>query len=116
MPDSRFGRPLTPTLLILISLAGFGPLLAQFFYNLWQFDTYQFFPLALAGAGLLAWRGLQEVEAPLVPGSLWLRIPLVLAVLGLLGAAALLWSPWMGAASFLLALPQQPGGSAVGGF
>ena len=34
--------------LVLIGLVGFGPLMAQFFYNLWQFDTYQFFPLAIA--------------------------------------------------------------------
>lgn len=102
--DVRYPRPLTPTLLGLIALAGFGPLLAQFFYNLWQYDTYQFFPLALAGAGTLAWRGLQEVQRPLKPGSMWLQFPLTLAVLVLLGAASVLWSPWMGAAAFLLAL------------
>jgi len=102
--DHRSGRPLTPTLLLLIALAGFGPLLAQFFYNLWQYDTYQFFPLALAGSVLLAWRGLGEVDRPLHPGSLWVRLPLVLAVLTVLTAASILWSPWLGAASFLLAL------------
>ena len=102
--DVRYARPLTPTILGLIALAGFGPLLAQFFYNLWQYDTYQFFPLALAGAGFLAWRGLQEVQRPLKSGSAWLQFPLTLAVLGLLGTASVLWSPWMGAAAFLLAL------------
>ena len=102
--DVRYARPLTPTILGLIALAGFGPLLAQFFYNLWQYDTYQFFPLALAGAGLLAWRGLREVQRPLKSGSAWLQFLLTLAVLGLLGKASALWSPWMGAADFLLAL------------
>ena len=102
--DIRCIRPVTPTLLGLLALAGFGPLLAQFFYNLWQYDTYQFFPLALAGAGLLAWRGLQEVQRPINAGSAWIQVPLVMGTLGLLGAASVLWSPWMGAAAFLLAL------------
>ena len=52
MSNHDSDRPLTPTLLALIALAGFGPLMAQFFYNLWQFDTYQFFPLALAGGAV----------------------------------------------------------------
>ena len=97
-------RPLTPTVLALIALAGFGPLMAQFFYNLWQFDTYQFFPLALAGGAFLIARGVQEARRPLKPGSLWLRIPLLLAVLGVLASAAVMWSPWLGAASLLLAV------------
>jgi len=88
----------------LIALVGFGPLLAQFFYNLWQFDTYQFFPLALVGAAVLAKRGLDEVSRPPEPGSAFLTFPLVLGVLGLLGAASLMWSPWLGAVSLLLAL------------
>ena len=97
-------RPLTPLLLALIALLGFGPLLAQFLFNLWNFDTYQFFPLALAGAGFLLWRGLQEVERPLEPGSVWLTAPLVLAALSLLAAASVMWSPWIGVVSFLLAV------------
>lgn len=97
-------RPLTPTLLTLIALVGFGPLLAQFLFNLWNFDTYQFFPLALAGSGFLLWRGLQEVERPLEPGSVWLTVPLVLAVLLLLVAASVMWSPWIGMVSFLSAM------------
>lgn len=97
-------RPLTPTVLALIALAGFGPLMAQFFYNLWQFDTYQFFPLALAGGAFLIRRGVQQARRPLKPGSLWLRIPLLLAVLGILASAAVMWSPWLGAAAFLLAV------------
>ncbi|MFM8364273.1 MAG: exosortase U [Verrucomicrobiota bacterium] len=98
------GRPLTSTVLGLVALVGFGPLLAQFLFNLWNFDTYQFFPLALAGAGFLLWRGLQEVERPLEPGSVWLTVPLVLAVLLLLAAASVMWSPWIGMVSFLLAI------------
>jgi len=97
-------RPLTPTTLALIALAGFGPLMAQFFYNLWQFDTYQFFPLAIAGGAFLIARGMREARRPLKPGGLWLRIPLLLAVLGALGSASVMWSPWLGAAAFLLAV------------
>jgi hypothetical protein len=33
--------PKHQTLLLLLALFGFAPLLAQFFFNLWQFDTYQ---------------------------------------------------------------------------
>lgn len=95
---------MTPVQVGLIALAGFGPLIAQFFYNLWQFDTYQFFPLAIVGAGVLAWRGLNEVSRPLAPGSAFLTSLLMMAVLALLGTASVMWSPWMGAVSLLLAL------------
>ena len=95
---------MSPIQLALIALVGFGPLLAQFLFNLWQFDTYQFFPLALAGAAVLAKRGLDEVSQPLEPGSGLLTFPLMLGVLGLLGSAAVMWSPWLGAVAFLLAL------------
>ena len=98
------GWRLSPLAIALLALVGFGPLLAQFFWNLWNFDTYQFFPLALAGAGLLAWRGLQETERPLEGGSGFLTLPLVLSFLGLLATAAVLWSPWMGMAAFLVAI------------
>ncbi len=97
-------RPLTPTVLALIALGGFGPLMAQFFYNLWQFDTYQFFPLALVGGTFLIARGVHEARRPFKPRSLWLRTPLLLASLGVLAPASVLWSPWLGAAAFLLAV------------
>ncbi len=104
MSNHDSDRPLTPTLLALIALAGFGPLMAQFFYNLWQFDTYQFFPLALAGGAFLVARGVREARRPFKPGSLWLRIPFFLAVFATLASAAVMWSPWLGAASMLLAV------------
>ncbi|MFM8983708.1 MAG: archaeosortase/exosortase family protein [Spartobacteria bacterium] len=46
----------------------------------------------------------QEVSRPLEPGSGLLTFPLMLGVLGLLGTAAVMWSPWLGAVAFLLAL------------
>lgn len=104
MSNHDSDRPLTPTLLALIALAGFGPLMAQFFYNLWQFDTYQFFPLALAGGAFLVARGVREARRPLKVGSLWLRIPLLLSLFAVLASAAVMWSPWLGAASLLLAV------------
>jgi exosortase len=103
-PEEHTSGGMSPIKLALIALVGFGPLLAQFFFNLWQFDTYQFFPLALAGAAVLAKRGLDEVSRPLEPGSALLTFPLMLGVLGLLGTAAVMWSPWLGAVAFLLAL------------
>jgi exosortase len=103
MTSTDDSRPLTPTLLLVLTLVGFGPLLGQFLFNLWNFDTYQFFPLALAGTGFLLWRGLQEVDRPLEPGSPWLTAPLMLGVLLLLAAGSVMWSPWIGAVSFLFA-------------
>lgn len=96
--------PLTPLTVLLLGVVGFGPLLAQFFANLWNFDTYQFFPLALAGSGILGWRGLKEAERPLMAGSLWISISLLLFSLILLAGAALIWSPWLGMAAFLTTL------------
>ena len=97
-------RQLSPVLAGVFLAVGFGPLLGAFYFNLWKFDTYQFFPLALAGAGLLLWRGLNEVERPLGYGSGWLTFPLALVFLAVLAVAAVMWSPWLGAAAFLLAL------------
>lgn len=97
-------RPLTPKILLLIGLAGFGPLMAQFFYNLWHFDTYQFFPLAIAGGVFLISRGVAEARRPLKPGSIFLLIPLWAGLLAVLAFGAVMWSPWLGAASLLLAV------------
>jgi len=94
--------PKHQTLLLLLALFGFAPLLTQFFFNLWQFDTYQFFPLALAGATALFMRAAKEVEQPLQPGSFFVPLFLIPIALLLLTSASVLWSPWLGALSFLL--------------
>ena len=86
-----------------LALLGFGPLLAQFFINLWKFDTYQFFPAAMLGVLCLAVRGLEECRLPLRPGQPWITGGLVLAFMGLLGLATWLWSPWLGVLAWLLA-------------
>jgi len=94
--------PKHQTLFILLALFGFTPLLAQFFFNLWQFDTYQFFPMALAGAGALFVRAANEVERPLTPGIFWVPVVIIPPALLLLGFASIVWSPWLAALSFLL--------------
>ena len=94
--------PKHQTLLLLLALFGFAPLLAQFFFNLWQFDTYQFFPMALAGAVALFLRAAKEVEQPLNPGSFFVPLFLIPIALLFLTSASVLWSPWLGALSFLL--------------
>ena len=94
--------PKNQTLLLLLALFGFAPLLTQFFLNLWQFDTYQFFPLALAGAVALFLRATREVEQPLTSGSFLVPLFLIPLALLILACASVLWSPWMAALSFLL--------------
>jgi len=94
--------PKNQTLLLLLALFGFAPLLTQFFFNLWQFDTYQFFPMALAGAGVLFARAAREVERPLSPGSFWFPLLIITPSLFLLAFASVVWSPWTAALSFLM--------------
>jgi len=90
------------TLLLLLALFGFAPLLTQFFLNLWQFETYQFFPMALAGGVALFLRAVKEVQQPLTPGGFFVPLFLIPLALLILACASVLWSPWMGALSFLL--------------
>jgi len=102
--EPYFQIPLSPWLLGLIFCIGFEPLLLEFFSNLWKFEIHQFFPIALLGAGVLAWRGLSETDLPLTKGSQLVTFPLVLLYLGLLAWATLLWSPWVGSIAVLLAI------------
>ena len=94
--------PKNQTLLLLLALFGFAPLLTQFFFNLWQFDTYQFFPMALAGGIALFLRAVREVEQPLTSGGFFVPLFLIPLALLILACASVLWSPWLGALSFLL--------------
>ena len=94
--------PKNQTLLLLLALFGFAPLLTQFFFNLWQFDTYQFFPMALAGGVALFLRAIREVEQPLTSGGFFVPLFLIPLALLILACASMLWSPWLGALSFLL--------------
>jgi exosortase len=93
-----------PPFLAVVFLIGFGTLLIQFFFNLWRFEIYQFFPLAVAGAALLARRGCEETTLPLRPGKRAVTYPLSILFLALLAYATLLYSPWFGILAALLAL------------
>ena len=83
---------------------GFGPLLAEFFANLWGRPHYQFFPLALAGAGFLAWSRLKELPRPLESGHAAVAAALMGASFCLLAAGMALWSPWLGSLAAVLGL------------
>src|SRR5436190_15061750 len=87
-------KPALTILQIILFAAGFVPLLAAFFVNLWQRPHYQFFPLVLAGAGFLAWT--KEVPRPFEPGRPSTGKILWIVSLGMLIGATLLWSPWIG--------------------
>ena len=87
---------------LLLLASGFGPLWLQLCVNLWQRPQYQFFPLALAGVGLLGWRSLQTTPRPWRAGSAGVGLALLGCSLGLLAAGVWLWSPWLGMIASLL--------------
>ena len=95
---------------------GFAPLLLQFFANLWSRPYYQFFPMALAGAGFLAWSRIKELPRPFASGHAAVTTALMGTSFGILFVAMVLWSPWLAslAAVFcLLGVAWCLGGRAV---
>jgi len=104
------GAPLPPAwtsrdwLIAGLLVFGFAPLLLQFFTNLWERPYYQFFPMALVGAVVLAKRGIEELPRPLAPGRTFLTILLVGAAFGLLFIGLVMWSPWLAGIAALLCL------------
>lgn len=82
-----------------------APLTARFFRNLWTREPYQFFPLAVAAALLLAVRTWQESDPGPVEVRAWRRWAALVPALVVAVAAAALDSPWTGmvAAWFLAA-------------
>jgi exosortase len=97
-------KPALTTLQIILFAAGFLPLLAAFFVNLWQRPHYQFFPLALGGAVFLAWTRLKELPRPFEPGRSSAGKVLWIVSLSLLTGATVLWSPWIGSLAALSGL------------
>jgi len=81
---------------------GFAPLLVLFFANLWGRTYYQFFPMALAGAGFLAWGRLKEVPRPFVCGYAAGVAALLGAAFCILAVAMALWSPWLASLAAML--------------
>lgn len=89
--------------ILLLVATGFIPLLAAFFLELWHHAEYQFFPEAIAAAVYFAWTRPKEIPQPWVPGkpvltALFLGISFAGLVAGLV-----IWSPWLGAVSALVA-------------
>jgi exosortase len=97
-------KPALPTVQVILFAAGFVPLLAAFFVNLWQRPHYQFFPLALGGAAFLAWTRVRELPRPLDPGRPRTGKILWILSLALLMIATVLWSPWIGSLAALSGL------------
>ena len=83
---------------------GFTPLLLEFFANLWSRPHYQFFPMALAGAGFLAWSRLREVPRPLESGHPAWSAALMGLSFCIMAVATELWSPWLASVAAVLGL------------
>jgi exosortase len=79
----------------LLFALGYAPLVTLFAINLWGRPHYQFFPLALVGAGFLAWTRLKDAASPFEPGRPLLTKLLLTASFLCLAAATVLWSPWL---------------------
>ncbi len=113
--DARRGPPLSLLGLSLLIGAAYLPLLAVHGQHLWIRPHYQFFPLILLGAAVLAWSRAAEVTR-LEAGSLAVTLLLAASAwLGLAGAEVL-DSPWLAAVSslvFLLAVIHGLGGQTL---
>ena len=98
--ENLTSRLKTNGLSLFLAALAFGPLLWNFFILSWSRPAYQFFPMALIAAGMLAWREIERMGASLVPGNL--RVTRLLAVVAGLVClfANLRWSPWLGFIGF----------------
>ncbi len=83
------------TLYVVIGLCHL-PLVVLQLHRMWQIECYRYFPFLLAAVGLLLWR--QWHQLPMRPTCQPTRSSLatLLAGLGLLLAAVLMGSPWLG--------------------
>ena len=90
-------------LLIVLYGVACAPLLWVLARRLWRSEHYQFFPIAILGAGYLAYTQLGDPSA-IVPGARLLRNLVTLVVLLLTTVAVFLESPWLLAAVALFAL------------
>ena len=103
---SKSTSPSGPVRLSRLNLAlfafGFAPLLIAFFGNLWDRPYYQFFPTALAGAGLLIYQRIQEVSGRQSSGRIAWSVVFLGGSFFVLSVATLLWSPWLASLAALL--------------
>jgi exosortase len=79
------------------------PLLAWHAQVLWDRPHYQFVPLLVPGAAVLAWLRVRHL-GPLAPGPRRRSAALLAASVSLLAVAALVGSPWLGMVAALLNL------------
>src|SRR5262249_46740179 len=115
LPDKSQPWSWWPVLVGTLLVLAFVPLLVLHAQWLWGRPHYQFFPLILLGAGLLAYRALAE-QGPFSPGTQ--RWTLILFGLSwtTLALAVFLNSGWLGAVAALitwLAVAQACGGAAM---
>ena len=87
-----------------LAILGFLPLLVLFFLFLWGRATYQFFPLALVGVGMLVGRVLKQTEISYTAESLRNKRLIGLLTIALFFGANYLWSPWLAFVAFLTGL------------
>ena len=85
-----------------IWILAFLPLLWFFLAWSWHRPAYQFFPMALIAAGMLAWRAVRQSDRALPPGSLLVTRYLVLGASIIFLLANVLWSPWLNFIAFLV--------------
>lgn len=91
-------------LILLLAVLGFLPLLWNFFIISWKRPAYQFFPMAIFAAGVLAWRALEQLSAFPLPGNQRVTRFLALVTVLMCMLANYLWSPWLGFVTFLFGL------------
>ncbi|MBI1371207.1 MAG: exosortase U [Phycisphaera sp.] len=84
-------------------LLAHAPLIALYLMGLWRSPYYQFFPLSILGAFLLARRAWART-AIVQPGSPVWNVVGYAAAMTLLLTGALMHSPWLGMAALLIAL------------
>jgi len=82
----------------------FLPLFVVFLIWSWNRPSYQFFPVALIAAGMLASRAGRESGRMLSPGNLLITRCLVLGAAIVFLVANVLWSPWLNFIAFLLGI------------
>src|SRR5271165_5537252 len=104
-PDTNLRERLKGVRLgLCLAALGFLPLVWDFFILSWKRPAYQFYPMALFAAGLLAWRGARQAGVATASGSPSVTRILGGATLALWLAANVLWSPWLGFLALLLGL------------
>jgi exosortase len=89
---------------LFLAVLAFAPLLWNFFILSWNRPAYQFFPMALVAAGMLAWRGAEQAGITAAPGNLVVTRLLMAVTAALCLTANLRWSPWLGFIAFLAGL------------